>query len=171
MSSRNAGFYVPGAVQVILGAPIGLGGLAVVIPNLPAGVGFPFLMSGRASDEFASADQTEDTVSLEVGADGEGVYVLSFNRSGTLVITVMKTSFLNVGLSFAHNAMRNQANPLIFTIPVTYKDPFAIGSKMSAKACVLQRSPPMTFGASVGTNAWTLLTHDLEINHGANAFQ
>lgn len=167
---RTAGFYVPGAVQIVIGSPFGPGGIPVVIPNLPQGVNFPFVMSGRASDEFANADQNTDTVTQEVGLDGEVVYSVTYDRSGTLTITAMKSSFINIALSLAHKALRNPVVPLVFLLPVKFNDPFAVGKTMNARDCVIQRAPPMSFAATEGTNAWTLLAADMDINHGARVF-
>ena len=166
---RHAGFYIPGAVQILIGSPVGPLGAAVLIPGLPPGVTFPFIMSGRASDEFASADRSVDSVTMEVGIDGEGVYVVTFDRSGELTITVMESSFLNIALSLAHNALTSN-NPLLFTLPVTFNDPFALNKKMTARSCVIKRPPPMTFSGTAGTNAWSLMSIDMEINHGARTF-
>ena len=167
---RNAGFYVAGKVQIIIGTPVGPLAVPVAIPGLPEGVGFPFVMSGRPADEFASADRNTDSVTLEVGTDGEGVFNITFDKSGTMTITVMETSFLNIALSLAHTAMTNEVAPLLFTLPVKYNDPFAISKNVIASNCVIQRPPPMTFGATAGTNAWVLLAHQVEINHGARIF-
>ena len=167
---RHAGFYIPGAVQILIGSPVGFGGASVAIPGLPPGANFPFVMSGRASDEFASADRSVDSVTMQVGIDGEGVYVVTFDRSGELTVTVMESSFLNIALSTAHNAATNPKNPLLFTLPVKFNDPFALNKSMTARSCVIKRPPPMSFSGTAGTNAWSLLSIDMEINHGARVF-
>lgn len=167
---RIAGFYVPGKVQIVIGVPVGPASVPVDIPGLPEGVGFPFTATGRGTDEFATASRTTDSVTLEVGLDGEGVFNVTFDRSGTLTLTFMKFSFLNIALSAAHNAMQNPINPLLFTLPVKYNDPYAVNRSMTARDCVVQRPPDWSAAASEGENAWSLLAHETSFNHGARVF-
>ena len=168
--SRYAGPYQPGAVQIIIGAPVGPLGVAVVIPNLPAGATFPILVTGRSADSFSSATQTTDTNSMVAGADGEVVHVLSYDPTGSITISVMQSSITNLVFSAAHTAMSNRIAPLAFTFPVTVKDPLAQGDLVTGTNCVIQRAPDHTRGASEGNNAWTFLAADLRILHGARFF-
>ena len=167
---RFAGFYVPGKVQIIIGTPVGPAAAPVTIPGLPEGIGFPFIATGRGTDEFANATRNTDSVTLEVGTDGEGVFNVTFDRSGTLTLTFKKFSFLNIALSAAHNALTNPISPLLFTLPVKYNDPYAINRNMTARNCIVQRPPDWIAAAQEGENAWVLLAHEADLNHGARVF-
>lgn len=168
---RFAGFYAPGAVTIVIGVPVGPAPFAqVAIPGLEGPAAFPFVLSGRASDEFFTAARNVDTVSMEVGTDGEAVANVTFDRSGTLTLVVMRSSYLNIALSLAHRALENPINPLFFTFPVEYTDPYSIGSNVVAQNCIIQRPADLSLGATQGNNTWTLLSHDTTISHGARTF-
>jgi hypothetical protein len=167
---RFAGPYVPGLVQIIVGAPVGALGAAVIIPNLPQGATFPLLITGRAADNFVNASQTTDSASLTVGADGEAVANISFDKSGAITISLMASSLNNLAFSAAHALMTNSVQPVFFTFPVTIKDPNATGDLVTGANCLFQRAPDYQRGAAEGTNAWTLLSPALRILHGARIF-
>lgn len=167
---RFAGFYVPGAVTVNIGSPVGFGGAEIIIPNLPIGTGFPLTLSGRAADEFFSMDQNVDTVTSEVGLDGEVVYAVTYDQTAAITFNVMKSSIANIVLSAAHNAMRNPISQLLFTFPVRVFDPNSLGRFGDAQNCVIVRNPPLSFGAAEGENSWSLIAATNTINHGARAF-
>lgn len=167
---RFAGFYVPGQVNINIGTPVGFGAAEVLVPGLPLGVGFPFDISGRATDEFFNMDQNVDTVTLEAGVDGEVVYSVTYDQTSTVTINVMKSSFVNIALSAAHNAIRNPIEPLLFTFPVRAFDPNAVGRFGEAQNCIVQRNPPLAFGATEGENSFTLLAATSIISHGARVF-
>jgi len=167
---RFAGPYYPGLVQIIIGAPTGPGGAQVVIPNLPAGAGFPLLVTGKAADGFAAATQTTDSLSLVVGADGEVVANVSSDKTGSITISIMHSSLNNLTFSAAHALLTNPIAPVFFTLPVTVKDPFSAGNLVTGANCNFQRSADYARGATEGTNAWVLLSADLRIFHGARIF-
>jgi len=155
---------------VSIGTPLGFGGIPVTIPNLPVGVSFNQILSGRAVDEFFNMDQNVDTVSSEVGLDGEVVYSVTYDQSAAITLTLMKSSTLNIALSLAHNAMRNPLNQLLFTFPVRVFDPNSVGRLGDAQNCVITRNPPLSFGAAEGENSWALIAATHEISHGARVF-
>jgi hypothetical protein len=167
---RFAGFYVPGSIIITIGAPVGPLGLAVNIPNLPVGLAFPLNTTGRAADSFATAAQTVDTVTMVVGSDGEVVFVLSNDMSGNMVVNLQRSSVMNLALTQMHKAMRNPVAPLLFTVPVTIKDPNAVGSIFEGNNCAIQRSPDLDYGATEGMNAWTFLAAEYNGSHGARIF-
>ena len=167
---RFAGPYVPGLVQIIVGAPIAALGAAVVIPNLPPGATFPLLITGRAADSFVTGTQTTDSMSLTVGADGEVVANVSFDKTGSLTISLMASSLNNLAFSAAHALLTNSIAPVFFTFPVTVKDPNAKGDLVTGANCNFQRAPDYTRGAAEGTNSWVLLSAALRILHGARIF-
>jgi len=167
---RFAGPYVPGLVQIIVGAPVGALGAAVIIPNLPQGATFPLLITGRAADSFVTATQTTDTTSFTVGADGESVANISYDKTGSITISLMASSLNNLALSAAHALLSNSVQPLFFTFPVTIKDPNAKGDLVTGANCVIQRAPDYTRGAAEGTNSWVLLSAALRLLHGARIF-
>lgn len=167
---RFAGPYIPGLVQIVVGAPVGPLGANVVIPNLPAGATFPLLITGRASDNFSNASQSTDSVSLTVGADGEVVANVSFDKTGSMTVTLMASSLNNLAFSAAHALLTNPITPVFFTFPVTIKDPNAVGDLVSGANCVFQRAPDHVRGAQEGTNSWVFLSADLRIMHGARIF-
>lgn len=167
---RFAGIYTPGLVQMIIGAPVGPGGIAIVIPNLPAGATFPILITGRANDNFLTATQTTDSEAYNVGADGEVVAVRSFDKTGMFTFTVMASSINNLVFSAAHAALNNPIAPLDFRFPVQATDPASIGDIVTGANCGIQRAPDYVKGAAEGNNAWVFLASDIRIQHGARIF-
>ena len=167
---RFAGFYVPGSVNISIGSPLGPGGAAVVIPNLPLGVSFPFNVTGRATDEFVSGSQTVDTAAMLVGADGEAVVTLSADKSGMITVTLMASSIVNIALTLAHKAMSNPLAPLLFTFPVSVVDPNSLATVFEGNNCVIQRAPDFAFSGTERTNAWVFLTPEYAAAHGARIF-
>ena len=167
---RFAGFYVPGSVNISIGSPLGPGGAAVVIPNLPFGVSFPFNVTGRATDEFVSGDQTVDTATMLTGADGEAVVTLSADKSGMITVTLMESSLVNLALTLAHKALSNPIAPLLFTFPVIVTDPNSLAMVFEGNNCIIKKAPPFAFSGTARTNAWEFLTPEYTASHGARIF-
>lgn len=168
--ARYAGQYDPTQVQVTVGLPIGALGVAVVIPNLPAGIALPWSLSGWAPDSFVSADRSEDAVTPIVGSDGETCDSISANENGTITLTLMDSSLSNIVLSVIHKALTNKLVPARFVFPVTITDASSLATVAFSPACTIRKVAPLSKGAQVGTNEWMINAPNLEIFHGGRVF-
>lgn len=167
--ARFTGFYVAGEIITTFSVR-GPGGSSVSIPGLTGPAAFPFIFSsGRSEGEFLNIAQNVDQA-MTVGADGEAVASITYNKSGNIVVTVMEGSLLNVAFSLAYKALTNQSLPSKFVIGCTIVDPNSPGTLINAPQCILSRSADVAYDATPGTKTWTLLAAELENNHGARVF-
>ena len=168
--ARYAGQYDPTQVNVSIGLPIGPLGIAVVIPNLPAGISIPWSLGGWAPDSFVNAERSEDAVTPLTGSDGETIDSISANENGTITLTLMDSSLSNVVLSLLLKALTNKLTPVRFVFPVTITDASSLATVAFSPACTVRKVAPLSRGAQTGNNEWMLNAPNLEIFHGGRVF-
>ena len=110
------------------------------------------ILSGFAKDSIVEMSFNEDSVTVEVGADGEFARVISRNESAEFKISLMHTSPSNDLLSAMHAA--DKATGRGFA-PLMVKD--GSGRAVAGSESVWVKKPA-TFkrGTAIETNEWVL---------------
>jgi len=119
---------------------VGAGGVI----DLGAGAG--------VADEGISIEMAGDKNTMTVGADGEGMHSLHADKSGTITVTLLKTSPVNAKLQALYNLQTNASglhgqNVITTTNPQT-------GDVVTARQCAFRKLPNNMYGKDGGTNAW-----------------
>ena len=161
MPTGYEGQYAPLLVTATIGAPVNpiLGNIQ--IPGLPQGLSFPATISGRAADGFYTKTATTDSVSLLSGAEGNVQLVHNHDASGNFAITLNHgTLFCRLlSILFAAQKLIGDGQLPAFTFPVTYRDNNSVPAEThEAFNCLIMRNPDVSFGASVGTVAWSFVS-------------
>lgn len=104
------------------------------------------------SEEGITVTMTENKNTMTVGADGEVMHSLHAGKSGTITVTLLKTSPVNKKLSLAYNA-QSQSSALwgnnVFVIRNSVS-----GDITTARACAFQKQPDHANAKDGGTVAW-----------------
>ena len=165
--AQHEGLYLPQLITCTLGAPAGIGGLPVQIPGLPAGLVFPFTVTGRAADNFFSVTNTTDMVSMSIGAEGNATHVINADESGSVAIVLTRGSPYNRALSILFRAQRliGQGQLPPFTFGVSIRDNNSIPpTSHAAFQCLITRQPDDAFGASDGQITWGFMAAQIVSN-------
>ncbi len=122
-------------------AIVGPGGVV----DLAAGAG--------VAEEGISIEPSEDINTMTVGASGDGMHSLHANKSGRVVVRLLKTSPVNAKLSRMY-ALQTVSGALhgINTISVVNS---ASGDAHTCQQVAFQRKPTITYGKEGGTMEWT----------------
>lgn len=110
------------------------------------------IISGFATDSIVEMSFAEDSVTVEVGADGEFARVISRNESAEFKLSLMHTSPSNDVLSAMHAA--DKATGRGFA-PLMVKD--SSGRAVAGSEAVwVKKLPPLKRGTGIETNEWVL---------------
>ena len=164
------GQYHPKLVTASIGAPLAALGISVDLPGLPQGLQFPFAITGRATDGFFAKTRTTDFASLVTGAEGNTSIVLNPDQSGNFTITLQHGTIGCRVLSILYAAQEligeGQLPP--FTFNVSYRDNNSTPPEThEGLNCLIARPPDMTFGASLGTLAWSFVAATVISNYSS----
>lgn len=126
--------------QDVTGTLVGAGGVI----DLGAGAG--------VADEGITIEMAGDKNTMTVGADGEGMHSLHADKSGTVTVTLLKTSPTNAKLMALYNLQSNSSslhgqNVITVTNPQT-------GDVTTCRQCAFRKLPANVYGKDGGTNAW-----------------
>lgn len=121
------------------------------------------LLTGYADGDFLSAKRNEDSQILIVGADGDGCFVKSNNKSGEVTLTLLRSSPSNDILSALYKVQESLPVPQ----PLFAKDGLGTSLISSAKA-LIKKIPDLTFSKEMNTAEWVFIVHDLDIFVGGN---
>lgn len=110
------------------------------------------ILSGFATDSIIEMSFAEDSVTVEVGADGEFARVINRNESAEFKISLMHTSPSNDVLSAMHAA--DKATGRGFA-PLLIKDESG-RAVAGCEAAWVKKLPPLKRGKSIETNEWVL---------------
>jgi hypothetical protein len=110
------------------------------------------LGSGSALGDEGIEVETNERSVKQVGADGIGQYSFIADKSGTVTLTLLKTSPVNSQLMAMFNAQTLDSS-LWGSNVLTVIDT-ASGTTVSARACAFNKVPPQKFGKEAGTNQW-----------------
>ncbi|WP_410376777.1 DUF3277 family protein [Enterobacter sp. CPE_E423] len=89
---------------------------------------------------------------MTIGADGEGMHSLHADKSGTITVTLLKTSPVNKKLSLAYNAQSQSSSTWGKNIIVIRNT--ASGDISTARECAFQKQPDFNNAKEGGTVAW-----------------
>lgn len=106
-----------------------------------------------SSEEGISFEPSDERDRMTIGADGSGMHSLSQNRSGKIMVRILKTSPLNAILQQAMNFQSSSSlfhgkNLINLTNPVT-------GDALAANGCAFERQPPNVWGKDANILEWT----------------
>jgi len=89
---------------------------------------------------------------MTVGIDGEGMHSLSTNKSGTITISLLKTSPVNKKLSLAYNA-QSQSSTLWGNNVIVIRNSTS-GDVATARGVAFQKVPDFANAAAAGNVVW-----------------
>jgi plastocyanin len=104
------------------------------------------------SDEGISISMAEAKNTMTSGADGEVMHSLHAGKSGTLTVTLLKTSPTNKKLSLAYNA-QSQSSALWGNNVITVRNS-ASGDTTVARSVAFQKQPDHANAKVGNTVAW-----------------
>ena len=89
---------------------------------------------------------------MTIGADGEVMHSLHADKSGTITVTLLKTSPVNKKLSLAYNA-QSQSSATWGNNVIVIRNT-ASGDISTARSCAFQKQPDFNNAKDGGTVAW-----------------
>lgn len=104
------------------------------------------------SEEGITVTMTENKNTMTVGADGEVMHSLHAGKSGTITVTLLKTSPVNKKLSLAYNA-QSQSSALWGNNVIVIRNNVS-GDLTTARACAFQKQPDHANAKEGGTVSW-----------------
>lgn len=119
---------------------VGAGGVI----DLGAGAG--------VSDEGITIEMAGDKNTMTVGADGEGMHSLHADKSGTVTVTLLKTSPTNAKLMALYQLQSNASN-LHGQNVITITNP-KTGDVTTCRQCAFRKLPANVYAKDGGVNAW-----------------
>jgi len=122
------------------------------------------IVSGYADGSYLTVERNEDSFSLSIGADGEGVRSKSNNRSGKFTFSVQQGSSINDILSGLYIADENTGKG-VFSVFVKDNQ----GSSLhTAETAWVVKPASAEYAKEVGTREWVLETDSLASYIGGN---
>lgn len=104
------------------------------------------------SEEGIVVTMSEAKNTMTTGADGEVMHSLHAGKSGTVTITLLKTSPVNKKLSLAYNA-QTQSSALWGNNVFVIRNHVS-GDITTARSCAFQKQPDHTNAKDGGTVSW-----------------
>ena len=105
-----------------------------------------------ASEEGITVESTGEMGTMMIGADGSGQHSLSGDKSGRIVVRLLKTSPVNAQLNAMAQFQRASAdaygqNTLVITDT-------SRGDVVTCRQVAFAKQPSLTFGREAGMNEW-----------------
>lgn len=122
------------------------------------------IVSGYADGSYLTVDRNEDSFTLSVGADGEGVRSKTNNKSGRFTFTVQQGAAINDVLSGLYIADELSGTG-VFSVLV--KDNQG-ASLHAAETAWVVKPAAAEYSKEVGSREWILETDNLETFIGGN---
>lgn len=124
-----------------------------VTASLTGPTGVIDLGQGSAnSEEGITQTMGGNKNTMTIGADGEVMHSLHADKSGTITVTLLKTSPVNKKLSLAYNAQSQ--SPATWGNNVIVIRNTASGDISTARSCAFQKQPDFNNAKEGGTVAW-----------------
>lgn len=121
-------------------------------------------ISGYADGTFVTVERDEDSFTLQMGTDGEGTRSHSNNRSGTVTLTLMQSSQVNILLSALHLLDEGSGDGVGALL---IRDGSG-ESLYTAETAWIQKAPSAEFGREATSREWVIRTDLLVQLHGGN---
>ena len=116
---------------------------------------------GFADGEMINVEYTNDENTVHVGTDGQGRFIKSSDRSGTITVRLADYSTSNAALTTLHVA----DNPF----PVVVTDKSSLADVFFTDSAKVQKRPALVKGNEAVMNEWVITFIRGEITHtGAN---
>ena len=124
-----------------------------VTASLTGPTGVIDLGQGSAnSEEGITQTMGGNKNTMTIGADGEVMHSLHADKSGTITVTLLKTSPVNKNLSLAYNA-QSQSSATWGNNVIVIRNT-ASGDISTARSCAFQKQPDFNNAKEGGTVAW-----------------
>lgn len=124
-----------------------------VTASLTGPTGVIDLGQGSAnSEEGITQTMGGNKNTMTIGADGEVMHSLHADKSGTITVTLLKTSPVNKKLSLAYNAQIQSSATWGNNVIVIRNT--ASGDISTARSCAFQKQPDFNNAKEGGTVAW-----------------
>ncbi|MDA4663255.1 DUF3277 family protein [Enterobacter hormaechei] len=124
-----------------------------VTASLTGPTGVIDLGQGSAnSEEGITQTMGGNKNTMTIGADGEVMHSLHADKSGTITVTLLKTSPVNKKLSLAYNA-QSQSSATWGNNVIVIRNT-ASGDIFTARSCAFQKQPDFNNAKEGGTVAW-----------------
>lgn len=124
-----------------------------VTASLAGPTGVIDLGQGSAnSEEGITQTMGGNKNTMTIGADGEVMHSLHADKSGTITVTLLKTSPVNKKLSLAYNA-QSQSSATWGNNVIVIRNT-ASGDISTARSCAFQKQPDFNNAKEGGTVAW-----------------
>ncbi len=124
-----------------------------VTASLTGPTGVIDLGQGSAnSEEGITVAMGGNKNTMTIGADGEVMHSLHADKSGTIKVTLLKTSPVNKKLSLAYNA-QSQSSATWGNNVIVIRNT-ASGDISTARSCAFQKQPDFNNAKEGGTVAW-----------------
>ncbi|HEE9903249.1 TPA: DUF3277 family protein [Citrobacter freundii] len=124
-----------------------------VTASLTGPTGVIDLGQGSAnSEEGITQTMGGNKNTMTIGADGEVMHSLRADKSGTITVTLLKTSPVNKKLSLAYNA-QSQSSATWGNNVIVIRNT-ASGDISTARSCAFQKQPDFNNAKEGGTVAW-----------------
>lgn len=124
-----------------------------VTASLTGPTGVIDLGQGSAnSEEGITQTMGGNKNTMTIGADGEVMHSLHADKSGTITVTLLKTSPVNKKLSLAYNA-QSQSSATWGNNVIVIRNT-ASGDISTARSCAFQKQPDFSNAKEGGTVAW-----------------
>ena len=104
------------------------------------------------SEEGITQSMGGNKNTMTIGADGEVMHSLHADKSGTITVTLLKTSPVNKKLSLAYNA-QSQSSATWGNNVIVIRNT-ASGDISTARSCAFQKQPDFNNAKEGGTVAW-----------------
>lgn len=124
-----------------------------VTASLTGPTGVIDLGQGSAnSEEGITQTMGGNKNTMTIGADGEVMHSLHADKSGTITVTLLKTSPVNKKLSLAYNA-QSQSSATWGNNVIVIRNTVS-GDISTARSCAFQKQPDFNNAKEGGTVAW-----------------
>lgn len=105
-----------------------------------------------ASEEGIKVSMTEDKNTMTIGADGSPMHSLHAGKSGTVTISLLKTSPVNKNLADLYN-LQTAVSSLHGANVLVIKN--ALGDSITCRAVAFSKYPDQVNAKEGGNNEWT----------------
>ena len=95
---------------------------------------------------------TSEINKMDIGADGKGMHSLHADKSGNVVVKLLKTSPMNSALNQMYISQTSSAS-LHGQNHITLNNP-ATGDNVTCEGVAFKKAPDLTYAEDGGTNDW-----------------